>query len=45
MFDKVNGDDEMRKALEAGEDVTPLLDSWRKNSEQFREERKKWLLY
>jgi len=45
MFDKVNGGDDMRKALESGGDIAVVLDKWRAYSDEFREMRKKWLLY
>jgi uncharacterized protein YbbC (DUF1343 family) len=45
MFDKVNGGDEARRRLSAGEDLAPMFESWRQFSEQFRNDRKQWLLY
>lgn len=45
MFDKVNGDDEPRRRLAAGEDLAPMFEAWRKHCESFRAARKKWLLY
>lgn len=45
MFDKVNGGDEMRLRLAAGEDPGPILAAWREHARAFREARKKWLLY
>lgn len=45
MFDKVNGGQAMRTALQDGADIAPIFEEWKKFSEQFREERKKWLLY
>jgi uncharacterized protein YbbC (DUF1343 family) len=45
MFDKVNGGDAMRRALSAGEDISAILEEWIKYSQDFREKRKRWLLY
>lgn len=45
MFDKVNGGPKMREALSAGDDLEPVFAEWRKYSAEFRESRKKHLLY
>jgi uncharacterized protein YbbC (DUF1343 family) len=45
MFDKVSGSDEPRTWLMEGRDLTPLFDKWKRECEQFRAQRKKWLLY
>lgn len=45
MFDNVSGTDEIRKALQAEADLEPLFEKWRRACEQFRDERKQWLLY
>lgn len=45
MFDNVSGTDEIRKALQAEADLEPIFEKWRRECEQFRDERKQWLLY
>lgn len=45
MFDKVNGTDAMRRALQDGKSAATIVASWRAGEEKFREERKKFLLY
>lgn len=45
MFDKVCGTDQIRKAIAAGEPVEKVLDLWNEGAEDFREARKKYLLY
>lgn len=45
MFDKVSGNDEPRKALMAAKAMDELFAKWKRECEQFREDRKKWLLY
>jgi uncharacterized protein YbbC (DUF1343 family) len=45
MFDKVNGTDATRQALEAGRTASAIVLSWRRGEDEFRERRKKYLLY
>jgi uncharacterized protein YbbC (DUF1343 family) len=45
MFDKVNGTDAVRKALQAGTSAAEIVASWRAAEEAFRKKRKKYLLY
>jgi uncharacterized protein YbbC (DUF1343 family) len=45
LFDKAAGSDAIKKALDAGEDLEPVFRAWRAHSEQFRADRKPWLLY
>jgi uncharacterized protein YbbC (DUF1343 family) len=45
MFDKVNGTDAMRRALQDGKSAAEIVASWRAGEEKFRAERKKFLLY
>jgi uncharacterized protein YbbC (DUF1343 family) len=45
MFDKVNGTDATRKALQAGTQAAQIVASWKPGEDAFRKERKKYLLY
>ncbi len=45
MFDKVNGTDATRLALQSGGSAAAIVESWRASEEKFRAERKKYLLY
>src|SRR5206468_11070524 len=45
MFDKVNGTDATRKALQAGTPAAEIVASWKTGEDAFREKRKKYLLY
>jgi uncharacterized protein YbbC (DUF1343 family) len=45
MFDKVNGTDATRKALQAGTSTAELVASWKAGDEAFRKARRKYLLY
>ena len=45
MFDKVNGTDATRLAVQEGKSAADIVASWRAAEEKFREERKKYLLY
>ena len=45
MFDKVNGTDATRKALQAGTPAVDIVTSWRPGEEAFRKLRRKYLLY
>jgi uncharacterized protein YbbC (DUF1343 family) len=45
MFDKVNGTDATRKALQAGTQAAQIVASWKPGEDAFRNERKKYLLY
>jgi uncharacterized protein YbbC (DUF1343 family) len=45
MFDKVNGTDATRKALQAGTSAAAIVGSWKPGEDAFRELRKKYLLY
>jgi uncharacterized protein YbbC (DUF1343 family) len=45
MFDKVNGTDAIRKALQAGTTAGQIVASWGPSEDTFRKQRKKYLLY
>ena len=45
MFDKVNGTDAMRLALQNGKSAAAIVASWRTGEDKFRAERKPFLLY
>lgn len=45
MFDKVTGSPEARQILTEGKDLAPLFAKWRKTCDDFRQQRKQWLLY
>jgi uncharacterized protein YbbC (DUF1343 family) len=45
MFDKVNGTDATRRALQAGKSAAEIVASWKLGEEKFRQERKEYLLY
>jgi len=45
MFDKVNGTDSTRKALQAGTPAAEIVGSWKVGEEAFRQKRKAYLLY
>ena len=45
MFDKVNGTDATRLALQAGESAADIVASWKAGEEKFRAQRKRYLLY
>ena len=45
MFDKVNGTDATRRALQAGQSAAAIVASWRAGEEAFRQERVPYLLY
>ena len=45
MFDKVNGTDAVRKALQSGASVKEIIASWKAGEEKFRRQREKYLLY
>ena len=45
MFDKVNGTDATRKALQAGTPALEIVASWKAGEEAFQKARKKYLLY
>jgi uncharacterized protein YbbC (DUF1343 family) len=45
MFDKVNGTDTTRKALQAGTPAAEIVASWKAGEEAFRQKRKAYLLY
>jgi uncharacterized protein YbbC (DUF1343 family) len=45
MFDKVNGTDATRKALQAGTPAAEIVASWKPDEEAFLKQRKKYLLY
>jgi len=45
MFDKVNGTDATRRALQAGKSAAEIVASWKAGEEDFRRERRKYLLY
>jgi uncharacterized protein YbbC (DUF1343 family) len=45
MFDKVNGTDATRLALQAGKPANDIVAGWKAGEEKFRSERKKYLLY
>ncbi len=45
MFDKVNGTDATRKALQAGVPASEIVASWKAGEDAFRKARRKYLLY
>jgi uncharacterized protein YbbC (DUF1343 family) len=45
MFDKVNGTDATRRALQSGQSVAEIVLSWKAGEEKFRQERRKYLIY
>jgi uncharacterized protein YbbC (DUF1343 family) len=45
MFDKVNGTDATRKALQAGTPAAEIVASWKPVEQAFMQQRKKYLLY
>jgi len=45
MFDKVNGTDATRKALQAGTPAAEIVASWKPGEEAFLKQRRKYLLY
>jgi uncharacterized protein YbbC (DUF1343 family) len=45
MFDKVNGTDATRLALQSGKSAAEIVASWHDGQEKFRANRKKYLLY
>jgi uncharacterized protein YbbC (DUF1343 family) len=45
MFDKVNGTDSNRKAMQAGKTAASVVASWKAGEEAFRQKRKEYLLY
>ncbi|HOX58664.1 MAG TPA: DUF1343 domain-containing protein [Candidatus Paceibacterota bacterium] len=45
MFDKVNGTDATRKALQAGTPAAEVVASWKAGEDAFRKARQKYLLY
>jgi uncharacterized protein YbbC (DUF1343 family) len=45
MFDKVNGTDAMRVALQNGQSADKIVASWRSGEEKFRRQRQPYLLY
>lgn len=45
MFDKVNGTDATRLALQSGRSAAEIVASWKAGEEKFRERRRKYLLY
>ena len=45
MFDKVNGTDKVRHALQEGKPAAEIVASWSAGENQFRKDRKKYLLY
>jgi uncharacterized protein YbbC (DUF1343 family) len=45
MFDKVNGTDATRLALQSGQSAAGIVASWRAGEEKFRKERRTYLLY
>jgi uncharacterized protein YbbC (DUF1343 family) len=45
MFDKVNGTDAVRKALQSGASAAEIVASWRSGEKAFRKQRQKYLLY
>jgi uncharacterized protein YbbC (DUF1343 family) len=45
MFDKVNGTDATRKAMQAGTPAAEVVASWKAGEDSFRKARKKYLLY
>ena len=45
MFDKVNGTEATRRALQAGKAAAEIVASWHAGEEKFRVQRQKYLLY
>ncbi len=45
MFDKVNGTDAVRKALQAGKSAASIVASWHSGEAAFRAKRRKYLIY
>ena len=45
MFDKVNGTDATRRALQAGKSAEEIVASWKAGEDTFRRERRKYLIY
>lgn len=45
MFDKVNGTDATRQALQSGKSAAEIVASWRPGEEKFRQQRKRYLIY
>ncbi len=45
MFDKVNGTDATRLALQSGNSAADIVASWKTGEDQFRQDRRKYLLY
>lgn len=45
MFDKVNGTDKVRHALQQGKPAAEIVASWAAGEKQFRNDRKKYLIY
>ena len=45
MFDKVNGTDATRLALQSGKSAAEIVSSWKAGEEKFRQERQKYLIY
>jgi uncharacterized protein YbbC (DUF1343 family) len=45
MFNKVNGSDAVRKAIQAGTPASEIVKSWKAGEDEFRKKRKKYLLY
>lgn len=45
MFDKVNGTDATRLALQGGKSAAEIVASWQAGEKRFREQRRKYLLY
>jgi len=45
MFDKVNGSDQPRRLLQAGEPAAEIVASWKSGEKAFRAQRAKYLLY
>ena len=45
MFDKVNGTDATRLALQSGKSAAEIVASWHEGEQKFRLRRKKYLLY
>jgi uncharacterized protein YbbC (DUF1343 family) len=45
MFDKVNGTDATRKALQDGKSAAAIVASWKAGEDAFRKQREKYLLY
>ena len=45
MFDKVNGTDATRLALQSGKSAAEIVASWKEGEQKFREKRKRYLMY